>query len=649
VGTSVALSRSVMDRAASDNSVISPFANAIASPPIEPVRVAGGGFNEGFFYVNPVALRQHQVEERNFHVIGNAFANYTLADGLTARLTAGLDQYALNSYLYYSPLLPPGSGSGGSSVSANTTASKVLFEGTMNYARDFGERHAFTGLVGASYEDNDTESSSVQGSGFPTSAFRFLNSASVISAGGNGVTEYGMTSVFGRVSDTYADRLTATLNARADASSRFGANNQWGIFPSAAVLYRFGDELLERQNTISDLALRASFGLTGNQEGLGNFASLALFNGGYAYDDQAGIGPSQLGNPDLSWEKTTQLNLGGDIAFFEDRLGLSFDWYRKSTTDLLLARPVPFSTGFSNITENIGAMRNTGVELAARAQIVRGARPGAFNWTSELNVSHNRNEVTKLYAGQAIGSFVRIEEGKPLGYFYALRADDLFRDEAEICRDPSGQQCLAQGLHAFQSEETALGDVRFRDVNGDGVINDDDRTDVGSPWPDFQGGFTNTLTFGGLDATVFLSFSRGNRVFNGMRQYTDAPGGSGDNLSTRVLDSYSAENPDGRQPRLTINDPNGNGQNSSRFVEDGSYARIKNVVVGYRLPDALARRAGTTRARIYVQAQNLVTWTNYSGFDPEVNYAGDNSVTRGYDFYTLPQARTISVGFDLGL
>jgi TonB-linked SusC/RagA family outer membrane protein len=652
VGTSVALSRSVMDRAASDNSVISPFANAIASAPIEPVRV-DGEFNEGFFYVNPVALRQHQTQERNFHVIGNAFANYTLAEGLTARLTAGLDQYALNSYLYYSPLLFPGSGSGGSSVSANTTASKVLFEGTMNYARDFGERHAFTGLLGASYEDNDTESSSVQGSGFPTSAFRFLNSASVISAGGNGVTEYGMQSVFGRLSDTYADRLTMTLNARADASSRFGENNRWGFFPSAAVLYRFGEELLSKQETISDLALRASYGLTGNQEGLGNFASLALFGGGCSYADDAGICPAQLGNPDLSWEKTTQLNLGGDIAFFQDRLGLSFDWYRKNTTDLLLARPVPFSTGFANITENIGAMRNTGVELAARAQIVRGARPGALNWTSELNVSRNRNEVTKLYNGQPIGGLVRIEEGKPLGYFYALRADGLFRNEADLCVSTNSFEATAESCKAlgkvFQSDETTLGDVRFVDVNGDGQINDEDRTDVGSPWPEFQGGFTNTVTFGGLDATVFLQFSRGNKVFNGLRQYTDSPGGSGDNLSTRVLDAYSPENTDGTHPRLTILDPNGNGQVSSRFVEDGSYARIKNVVVGYRLPDALARRAGASRARIYVQGQNLVTWTKYSGFDPEVNYAGDTSVTRGYDFYTLPQSRTISVGFDLGL
>jgi TonB-dependent starch-binding outer membrane protein SusC len=649
LGTSLALTRSVMDRAAADNSVISPFANAIAAPPIQPVYQENGEYDPGFFYINPVAIRQHQVEERNFHVIGNAFANWQITDALSGRVTAGLDQFSLRSYLYYSPLLYPGSGSGGSSTVGNTTASKVLFEGTLNFNRDFGDNNAFSALAGASYEDNDTESSSVSGSGFPTSAFRFLNSASVIASGGNGLTEYALGSFFGRLSNTYLERLTTTFNIRADASSRFGENNRWGVFPSAAVLYRFGDELLDGQGVVSDLAVRASYGLTGNQEGLGNFASLGLFGGGAAYDDEAGIAPSQLANPDLSWEKTSQLNLGGDVGFFDDRLGLSFDWYYKNTTDLLLDRPVPFSTGFATITENIGSMRNAGVELAARAQVIRGREEGSLNWSTELNVATNRNRVTKLYNNLPIGSFVRIEEGKPLGYFYALEENGLFRNADEICYDATGAQCLAEGLHAYQSDETTLGDVRFVDVNGDGVINDLDRTDVGTPWANFTGGWTNTLTWKGVDLTAFFHFSQGNETYNGLREYTDNPGTSGDNLSDRVLDAYSPENPDGTHPRLSFLDPNGNFRQSGLFVEDGSYVRLKNVVLGYRLPASLSGRLGVSRARVYVQGQNLLTWTDYSGFDPEVNYAGDTGVTRGYDFYTLPQARTISVGFDLGL
>jgi hypothetical protein len=237
-------------------------------------------------------------------------------------------------------------------------------------------------------------------------------------------------------------------------------------------------------------------------------------------------------------------------------------------------------------------------------------------------------------------------------------ADDLFRDESQLCDDPTGADCLASGT-AYQ-RNAQLGDVRFRDVNGfdengdltgepDGIINAADRAKIGSPWADYQGGWTNTMTFRGLDVMAFFQFSQGNDVFNGMRFYYDNPGGSGDNVRTYVLDRWSPENPDGTHPRVSIDDLNNNGRASSRFVEDGSYVRLKNVVLGYSLPESFAGRMGFNRLRVYVQGQNLATWTDYTGFDPEVNYAGDTSVTRGFDFYTLPQARTISVGLDVGL
>lgn len=658
LGTSIGLTRSDNDRSASDNNIYSPFANAIASAPIERVRYENGDLYPGDIYVNPVYLRENQVEERGLRVLANAFANYQLTDWLSARLNTGVDQYNNRSYLYNTPDVAPGAPTG-TGITGNSYASKVLAEGTLNWDLDINDENSFTGVVGASYEDNDSEFNFVSGSGFSTDQFRFLNSAAVINGGGDGPTEYNLGSFFGRATHTWADRVTTTLNFRADGSTRFGEANRWGFFPSASVLFRPGlSGLPGGGTTFSDLALRASYGLTGNQEGLGDFASLGLFTGGAAYGDRGGIAPQQLPNPNLSWEKTTQLNIGGDLGLFDDRLGVSFDWYRKNTTDLLLARPLPRATGFAGVTENIGAMTNTGMELALRAQLVRNSAPNGLSWTTEFNVSSNRNKVTELYNGEPIplglSSSVRIEEDEPLGYFYGYVAEGLFRDQADICLGQQGEssanrnaRCAAAGL-AFQNAGTSLGDYRFSDINGDGIINSLDRTKIGSPWPDFQGGWSNNLRFQGVDLTAFFQFSQGNETFNGMRFYYDNPS-TGDNLRTYALDRYSADNPDGTHPRVTLDDANTNARASSAFVEDGSYVRLKNVVLGYTLPTRISGRIGFNSLRVYAQGQNLATWTDYSGFDPEVNYAGNDPVTRGYDFYTLPQTRTISIGVDVGL
>ncbi|MBW3630642.1 MAG: TonB-dependent receptor [Gemmatimonadetes bacterium] len=664
LGTSVGLTRGVIDRTRGDNTIYGPFANAIASAPTDRVFMDDGSYNLATrYYENPVALdRENRAEERSVHILGNAFADYRLMEGVSARLNTGLDMYSLRGYMYESALVGAAKASGGSGEVGNSYVTKVLLEGTVNFQREFGDRHAFSGVVGSSYEDNDQEFNQVLGQQFPTGDFRQLASASTITGGDASVTENTLQSVFGRVQHTFADRLTTTFNIRADGSSRFGENNRWGVFPSAAVLYRFGDSPLLQGGFLSDLAVRASYGRTGNQEGLGNFASRGLFSGGANYGDRPGLRPQQLANPDLSWEKTDQLNVGGDVAFLSDRLGLSFDWYNKHTSDLLLNRPIPLTTGFAQITENIGEMRNRGWELAARAQVLRPASARGLSWMTEFNVSHNDNVVTKLYRDEPIsGSFVaRVEEGQPLGFFYAHRMVGIFRDPTKICTDASGVSCLANGT-AFQHKRTQVGDVQFADVNGrdpvtgkltglpDGLITADDRVKVGDPWPEYQGGWTNTLEFAVFDITVFTQFSQGNDVYNGNREYTDAFGTFEDNNTINALDRFiPGVNEDTNQPRATIDDPNTNRRASSRFVEDGSYVRVKNLVFGYNVPASMASRLGTSNLRLYVQAQNLYTWTKYSGFDPEVNFSGATSITRGIDFYTLPQARTVSVGLNFG-
>ncbi len=659
LGTNVALTHATTDRLASDNTIYGPFANAIANPPIEPIWLdeAETEYNLNTSYSNPIAIAaENEAQERNVRILGNAFANWEFMEGVQARASVGLDHYALRSKSYDSPIVGGATGSRGQGYAANTFANKLITEGTLNWLRELGQVHMVSGVVGTSYEQNNTEANWVTGTTFPSTRFRYLTSAASITGGSSRLTDWYLLSFFGRASYTFDNRLTTTFNIRTDGSSRFGENNRFGVFPSASVLWRVTDEAwMQDVAVLSNLALRASYGRTGNQQGIGNFASLGLVGTGFNYMDTPGTAPAQLANPNLSWEKTTQLNLGGDLAFFDDRLGLSADYYIKNTTDLLLDRRVPLTTGFATITQNIGAVENKGVELTARAQLVQGGARD-FNWSTELTLSANRNEVTELYSDQPgqpgdpldFGFVSRVQEGEPLGVFFAYVTDGLYQSAADVCMDPSGAACVDTG-YGYQSGFTTAGDIRYRDLNNDGLITAEDRDVIGDPWPDFQGGFTNTMSWAGFDMSAFFQFSQGNEIFHMTRVYTDQFGGYWDNNSIRALDRWSEDNPDGTEPRAVWFDLPNNARTSDRFVEDGSYVRLKNLVLGYAVPRDVAGRFGMAELRLYVQGQNLVTWTDYSGFDPEVNFAGDANVTRGTDFYTLPQARTLSFGVNIGL
>jgi TonB-dependent starch-binding outer membrane protein SusC len=639
LGTNVSLARGLTLRSRGDNTIYGPFANAIANAPWRPVRNEDGSYNLATEYANPVALAlENEGEERSNRVLGNTFATYTLNPAITLRGSVGLDQYTLRSRRYDSPIVGPATGSGGAGTSANSYVTKVTYEGTANYNHLFGDRHNLSGVVGASYEDNAEEHSWVEGQSFPTEFFRYLTSAAQITGGSSSLTSWALLSAFGRMTYSYDDRYIATINLRTDGSSRFGEENRFGTFPSASLLWRVGEEaFMQDQGLFSDLALRVSYGRTGNQQNIGNFASRGLFGGGFNYADQPGIAPSQLANPALRWETTDQFNVGTDMAFLNDRLSFGLDYYVKNTRDLLVARPVPRSTGFNSIWSNVGSMENRGIELTTRA--VWAQAPGTgFSWSTDLNLSRNRNRVTSLLNDEPInqGFASRVEVGQPLGVFYGYVTDGIFRSQAEV------------DAHARQSNGTRAGDIRFRDLDNDGVITDQDRTVIGSPWPELEGGMTNTLSFRGFDMTAFLQFSYGNDILNATRFYTDQFGSYWDNHTTRALDRWTPENPDATEPRAVWGDPNQNTRTSDRFIEDGSYLRLKNLVMGYTLPEQFAGNLGLRRMRVYLQGQNLLTFTNYSGFDPEVNYAGESAVTRGTDFYTLPQARTITAGFNIG-
>ncbi|MGH7470515.1 MAG: SusC/RagA family TonB-linked outer membrane protein [Longimicrobiales bacterium] len=642
LGTNVSLVRSVSLRAANDNTIQGGMANAIAISPAIPVRDSAGNFVTGF-YTNPVGnIENRAAQDRGVRILGNVFGTYTLFEGVNAKLSAGLDHYNLRGLRYNSPAYGSAAATGGSGTDASEYVTKVTYEGTVNFNRTLSPQHDVSGVAGASFEDNTQHGATVNGTQFPNEFFKYLASATTIT-GSSDREDWGLVSYFGRLSYTWRERVTTSVNVRRDGSSRFGVNNRYGNFPSVSVNWRLGDEeFMQGQNILQNLSLRASYGVTGNQQSLGNFQSRATFTGGANYMDLPGISPQRLANADLRWEKTKQMNVGADFAVLSNRLKFALDYYQKDTEDLLYSQPLPSSTGFSSITSNIGSMENKGFDVGVTAEWLQ-SRGDGLNLSSTLSVSRNRNKVTALYKNQPQYGRSAIIVGQPLGIFYGYVMDGIFQTQAEVAAH------ARQTVNTNPRLATAAGDIRFRDLNGDNVINADDRTVIGNPWPDFEGGVSNTASFKGFDLSAFVQFSQGNEIYNEMRIYMDRYGSDGDNHSVRALTRWTPTNASNTEPRAIWGDPNANTRTSSRFVEDGSYWRLKNLVLGYRVPASLASKVGAASLRVYIQGQNLFTDTEYSGFDPEVNSGGNSSTTRGWDFYALPQPRTITFGFNMSM
>ncbi|MBX0333281.1 TonB-dependent receptor [Pontibacter sp. HSC-14F20] len=647
LGTSIQLSRSDSDRIISDNSITSPFANALAASPLWPVYEdpeATTYSYPNFFYTNPVAEgRENDNVTRNLRAVGNAFAKYAIIPGLDLQVKGGVDVLNVDERRYSAANFEGATfrEQGGQAINATTTVSKRLLEATLAYNKVFNEIHSLSSVIGTSKEDNQIRSTSVTGEGFASDRFRYVSSAARVNAGTGAELESSLVSFFGRVNYSFRDRYLLGVNFRADGSSRFGENNRYGYFPSVSAGWRLIEEdFMSGLDYMSELKLRASYGVTGNQE-IGDFQYLALYTGGSNYLDLSGLAQSQLANPDLKWETTKQFNVGTDIGFFNGRVNLALDYYVKKTDDLLFARPIPTQSGFSSVQFNVGSTENKGFEIALNT--VNISNPGnGFNWTTDFNIARNRNKVTSLYEGQDIfygfgGNSIVLREGYPIGTFYGLIADGIYSRQDEV---PASKT---------EFNGTLAGDVNYRDINEDGIITDDDFTVIGNAQPDFIGGLTNTLRYGGFDLNVFFQFSSGNDIAMPSREYQMHLGRYDDNMVEDVLGRWQQEGDVTDVPRATYFDENYNGRsNSSRFIYDGSYLRLKNLVLGYTLPSAISERLKMRTLRVYAQAQNLVTFTDYPGFDPEVNFAGTSNTTLGVDFYTVPQSRTITFGVNVG-
>jgi TonB-linked SusC/RagA family outer membrane protein len=617
-------------RTVNDNTIQGPNANAIATPAIYPIRRADGNFtdsNEGLPYANPVALGLLWRGPANSHrALGNVEANYDATDRLRITGRVGGDVYNLIERRWESPLAPDtyAAGAQGVSVQGTTLATRYLGEGYVTFDPIRADVQRLTLTAGSSIEYNRSELTFVRGEGFGSNFFQYPGAAGKSTDYDGSATGHNLVSFFGRASYSFADRYLASASVRGDGSSRFGENNRYGFFPSASIGWVASEEpFLSALKRFADLKVRASYGVTGNQDlgNTNNFAFLGFYSKANFAGDP-GIAPSQFRNPDLRWENTKEYDVGFDLSLLGGRVALIGDYYRKETSDLLVQRPISGTSGFTTWWSNVGKIENRGIEFQLSATPFQAATRGAFDWRADFNISHNKNRVTELYGGQPFNSGIdgvnRVQVGEPLGAFYMIR---------------------------FLRVDPATGDAIFDDVNGDGVTNSDDRVIVGSPHPNYWGGLRNQFAWNGVDLSLFFEFSQGNKIYNGIRSFADDGGYYFDQKMKIGVKRWRQPGDNTDVPRVEWYGASGANLTSSRFVEDGSYVRFQELTLGYRMPTSITARGGMSDARIYVSGRNLKVWSDFLGYDPDVNSNGSSANTSlATEFYSYPRARTISVG-----
>jgi TonB-linked SusC/RagA family outer membrane protein len=627
IGTSTALTRTQRNVSSNDNNPVGVINSALFPRTNLPVYNTDGSYAKYGSFDNHLALIDNLNNDAvGTRVISNVYGEYKLLPNLTLRSSWSIDFNDMYENNFNNTLILAGQprGTATSFLSRDIT---LLNEQTLNYRTTFGENHALQAVVGNTLQRNTFQRTSLAGQQFPSNDLTTIASAAT-QTGSSSRSLAGLVSFFGKVTYSYKDRYTADVSARADASSRFGTNNKWGYFPAVGLGWRLGEEqFIKDLGVFDELKLRASLGRTGNQNGIGDFAARGLVQGGANYLDLPGTAPFQLANPDLSWETTRQWNAGLDVAILKNRLALELNYYDKSTTGLLLNVPVPRKTGFASELQNYGAVSNKGIEAQLTANWVNNS---AVQWSTTFNIARNVNRVEKLAAPITAGSrdIFRLEEGAPLYSFW---------------------------LYHQTRVNPENGDAEYQDVNGDGQLTVADRQLVGNAWPNYFGGVTNTFSWKGLDFGFNLYFEQGAKIMN-MNRFFLVHGGTQSNIGYLAdqLNRWQQPGDVTDTPRLTTNAASNNYggvvQNlSDRYLEDGSFIRLRTVTLGYTLPKAVVGAAHLSSVRVYVQALNLFTITPYSGLDPEVNSQSGVANTKNIDWATVPQPRTFQAGLTVGL
>lgn len=583
-------------------------------------------------FANPIAtLNEVENTSKTWRTLGTAFAQYKLLDGLHAKVLFGADinqktdQYYLPSYIY------EGNGNSGRASLGSLESLSWLNENTLTYDKAFA-KHQLNVLVGFTQQEAQTSLFNAGAEGFVTDDLLYnnLQSGSTLLRPNSDAYKWVLHSYLARINYNYANTYYLSASIRRDGSSRFGTNNKWGNFPSLALSWRLINEpfLADLAPLLSDFKLRTSFGSTGNLE-IGQYQSLStLYALNYLFGDRVvpGFASQRIPNANLGWEKTLQYDAGIDIGLWKNRLSLTLDWYYKKTSDLLVDVEIPWTSGYATSLQNFGSVENKGVELSLKSTNLQ----GAFNWTSDFNISWNKNKVLAL--GNGADSYISgnyiIQVGQPLGTFYGTQVDGILQ-EGEV-----------EEKGAFTGLATPKpGDRLYKDVDGDGQFTSAaDRAIIGNAQPKFIFGLTNSLGYRNFDLTFLWQGSYGNEILNINRQNLEMFTGQ-QNASRDALDRWTPSRPSETYPRAKL-DPAP--IFSDQFLESGSFLRLKSLLFAYHLPKAVLDKLQLSQCRLYLQGQNLFTWSNYRGFDPEVT-SGSN-VQIGADAGIYPSSKSISFG-----
>ncbi|GAB3019243.1 TonB-dependent receptor [Cyclobacterium sediminis] len=598
----------------------------------------------GIIYPNPVASALEQVRESAMlRVLGNIFGEYEFVPNLVGKVSFGTDLVNTKFDTFIPTSIFESNGIAKATVNGGYTTN-WLNENTLSWNKKINDMHSVSLLGGITFQKNFYESLRASSQDFVNNSLEenALGSGSVYNQPGSSKTEWSLVSYLGRVNYNFNEKYLLSLNGRIDGSSRFGENNKYAFFPSGALAWRaIEEDFIQNMNTFSNLKARVSYGVTGNQE-IGLYNSLpTLTNTTYTIGRTLATGfyPNSIPNPNLRWEKTSQFDFGLDFGFFDERLRFTTDYYFKKTIDLIYNVAVPYVSGFGSSLQNIGSIQNQGVELMIGADILAQTE---LKWTSSFNISFNRNKVLEL-GGESYkdvgggdghlktGSVHRLIVGQPIGLFYGYVSDGIIQNAEELAAGPVGPT-------------NWVGGRRYLDISGpngvpDGVVNATyDRAIIGDPNPDFFGGFTNTISYKGFELNAFTQFSYGADIFNYNAMELELPSG-GQNVYSDLVNRWTPSNPSDVYPKATTNR---SAVFSDVFMEDGSYLKIKTLTLGYTFPASEIK--ALSGLKLYITGQNLFTFTNYSGYDPEVSYRGATNLQLGEDFGGYPQSRTFMIG-----
>jgi len=619
------------------------------------------------------------------YLLSNFSLEATILPGLKVKTNFGINTNDYSGY-YFTPtnnrrqntILPF------YSQSANNSFD-YLWENTVSYSKTFGE-HSIDFVGGVSQQENTYRYLGVEGNGQISDVLRNANSIGSYTDINGSEASYALASQFARVNYKFGDKYLVTGTIRRDGSSRFGANNRYGIFPSGSIAWRAKNEnFLKDSEVISDLKFRASYGEVGLQSSIDLFQYLDLYSTGgnqssqnsygYAFNKnyQSGLVLTTPPNPDLKWETSKQTDIGMDAAFLGGKLTLTADYYIKESADFLLRIPVPPQTGFTDLTKNTGSIRNSGFELGISYR----ESSKDFKYGVGLNVTTVKNKILSLASGQdaiynltTLGfpntganswiTYTQSKVGSSIGEFYGYRTNGIFQSQSEVdAVNASATAANGGEPTVYQTSVTQAGDRRFVDVNGDGRITAADKVSLGSPLPKFFTGLNLDASYKQFDVNMLWFASVGNKVFNyqarTLESFGATNGGIGiENVSREYYENrWTPTNPSNRYARAVKDDPNGNTQPSDVYVEDGSFLKLRSLQIGYSFSDALAKKLSVQRVRLYVSGQNLLTFTKYSGLDPEIGLPSDpttgtrNVTASGIDIGTYPNSRFYTLGLNV--